>query len=198
MKDANDLKKYSYSVIMTGYIGLKGTAILAERYKEKLDARFPLYLSREAMAFGGDKDKEEFEAAKKALTDHLEKHGAILEETAFATEVKEGGFLTGLYELAKESGLGFELDLRKVPVRQETIEICELLEVNPYHLYSESCMIAIVPEAGALVTNLLDEGINAVIVGHTTDKKAHILHNDGTESHLNRPEPDELNRLGLI
>ena len=81
---------------------------------------------------------------------------------------------------------------------RRVIEICELLEVNPYHLYGEKCFIAIVPEGGSALEKLKAAGISARLVGHTTDKKAHILFNDGTESHLNRPEPDELERLGLL
>lgn len=192
MKDING--KSGLSVIMIGYIGLKGTAILAEKHRKEIDERYPLWFSREAVSLGGKADSEAFERAKILLSEHLENNN----EGACVAEIAEGGFLTGLYELAGESGKGFEIDLRKVPILQDTVEICELLEVNPYHLYSGYCIVAIVPEAGALVTKMTDEGINAVIVGHTTDKKAHILHNDGTESHLNRPEPDELNRLGLI
>ncbi len=195
MKDANDLKKYSYSVIMTGYIGLKGTAILAEKYREKLDARFPLYLSREAMEFGGEKDKEEFEAAKKALTDHIEKHGAVLEETAFATEVKEGGFLTGLYELAKESGLGFELDLRKIPVRQETIEICEYFDINPYKLISSGSMLIACDNGGHMVRALEEAGIPASVIGLATEGPDRIVLYDGVEKYLTPPEPDEIHRV---
>ncbi len=182
---------------MTGFIALKGTAILAERYKDRIDERFPSYLSRNALLFGTGKDSSDFERAKGIIKDHVKSFGEEFGEDSFAVEVKEGGFLTALYELAGQCSTGFELDLRAVPIRQETVEIAELLEVNPYHLYGEKCIVAIVPEGGALLSKLSDEGIEACLVGRTTDKKAHILHNDGTESHLNRPEPDELSRLGI-
>ncbi len=189
--------RFKYSIVMTGFIGLEGTARLATEYAEKVSQRFPIYFAREAAKLGGEEDKALHERALKLLDEHLKEFGNSNADGAFYTEVRDGGILTALYELAKMSGLGFETDLRKIPILQETVEICELLEVNPYHLYSGECLVCIIPEGGALVTKLADEGINAVIIGHTTDKKAHILHNDGTESHLNRPEPDELVRLGL-
>ena len=198
MKAAKDILKYNRQVIMTGYIALKGTAILAREFKDKIDERYPVWLSREASRFGEGKDSEDFDKAREILLAHIRDMGSECGEDAFLTEVSKGGFLTGLYEMAAMCATGFELDLRSVPIRQETIEICELLEVNPYHLYGEKCFIAIVPEGGSALEKLKAAGISARLVGHTTDKKAHILFNDGTESHLNRPEPDELERLGLL
>ncbi len=190
--------RFKYSIVMTGFIGLEGTAKLAKTYAEKISGRYPIYFAREAALLCSEEDRALHERAKQLLDEHLKEFGVSNGEGAFWVEAREGGILTALYELAKESSLGFEIDLRKIPILQETVEICELLEVNPYHLYSGECMVCIIPEGGSFATRLCDEGINAVIVGHTTDKKAHILYNDGTESHLNRPEPDELIRLSLM
>jgi hydrogenase expression/formation protein HypE len=38
--------------------------------------------------------------------------------------------------MAEASGVGLEIDLKKIPVRQETIEICEFFGINPYELIS--------------------------------------------------------------
>ena len=39
------------------------------------------------------------------------------------------------------SGVGLEIDLKKIPIRQETIEICEFFDLNPYKLLSgEMCI----------------------------------------------------------
>ena len=48
----------------------------------------------------------------------------------------EGGFLAALWKIAEASGVGLSADLRSVPIRQETIEICEVFDVNPYKLLS--------------------------------------------------------------
>ena len=39
----------------------------------------------------------------------------------------EGGFLSALWKMAEASEVGLEADFRKVPIRQETIEVCEIL-----------------------------------------------------------------------
>lgn len=40
-------------------------------------------------------------------------------------DITEGGIFGALWEMAEASGVGLEIDLKKIPVRQETIEICE-------------------------------------------------------------------------
>lgn len=224
------MKKRSRAVILTGFVGLKGTAILAERYKEKIDSRYPMYLSRGAEHMA-DSVAEDSEKALKVIDAHLARYAEAHSETKNkaeakgkrvtegkseaeakgknvaegkaeaienpVTEIADGGFLTAMWTLAKEVGQGFTLDLRKVPLKQETVEICELTEVNPYHLCSYGCIAAIVPDGLLLQEELEKQGIPSVIIGYTNSTKAHILMNDGTESHLNRPEPDEIDRLGL-
>ena len=44
----------------------------------------------------------------------------------------EGGFLSALWKMAEASQVGLEMDFSKVPIRQETIEICEIFDINPY------------------------------------------------------------------
>lgn len=193
-------QKNKRSLVVTGYIGLGGTAVLAGEYRSRMDERFPRFLSREAIEMGNrdrlyEEEKRTLEIIK-AFAPDGQVNGPEGEGT-LCVKAGEGGFLTAMYQMAEASGAGFETDLRKVPIRQETIEICELLEVNPYHLYCGGCIILMTKDAGPLISELEKDGINAVVIGYTNDKKSHVLFNDGTESHLNRPQPDELERLGL-
>lgn len=40
-------------------------------------------------------------------------------------DVTEGGIFGALWEMAEASGVGLEIDLKKIPLRQETVEVCE-------------------------------------------------------------------------
>ena len=40
-------------------------------------------------------------------------------------DVTTGGIFGALWELAEASGVGLEIELKKIPIRQETVEICE-------------------------------------------------------------------------
>ena len=39
------------------------------------------------------------------------------------------------------SGVGLDIDLKKIPIRQETVEVCEALGLNPYILMSSGSMM---------------------------------------------------------
>lgn len=189
-------KPVNLSVLITGFIGLKGTAILSRHFKDKIDAYYPAYLSREASEYEASEIKNQ-ERARLLLENFLMQKGTS-EEESFCTRIGEGGILAALWEFAGKIETGFELDMRKLPIKQETVEICELLEINPYHLMSQEAYIYVLKDAKEAVRMLEKEGINATVVGYTNATKAHVLVNGDIISHINRPEPDELERIGLL
>lgn len=64
---------------------------------------------------------------------------------------EEGGILSGLWKMAEASGVGLDVDLRRIPIRQETIEVCERLDVDPYKLESEGTVLLGTGQGDALV-----------------------------------------------
>ena len=43
--------------------------------------------------------------------------------------------------MARGAGVGLEVDLKKIPIRQETVEICNYFGVNPYQIMSSGSMM---------------------------------------------------------
>lgn len=78
---------------------------------------------------------------------------------------REGGILAALWIIsgAYEQGISFEL--RKIPVAQETIEICELFDLNPYRLSSGECLLMAVENGGDAVKLLSEAGIPSAVIG---------------------------------
>ena len=83
-------------------------------------------------------------------------------------DVTEGGIFGALWEMAEASGVGLEIDLKKIPVRQETIEVCEFFGINPYQLISSGCMLMAAEDGNLLVRELEKAGIPATIIGKAT------------------------------
>lgn len=187
------MRKNGLAVLVAGFIALEGTAKLADIFSEQINKKYPPFLARQAKGFADSNEATENSIAA-IVKEHGLKLGLNPGEDYYMTIIREGGFLTALWNVGKESDMGMDLDLRKVPLKQETIEICELCEVNPYHLLSGGSAIIIAPEGHALMQALQDQGIHAVIIGSTNSGKGRVLHNDGTESYLNRPEPDEIEK----
>ena len=53
--------------------------------------------------------------------------------------------------MAAGSKVGLDIDLKKIPIRQETVEVCEALGLNPYILMSSGSMMIAVPDGYGLV-----------------------------------------------
>ena len=77
------------------------------------------------------------------------------------------------------------------------MEICEYLGVNPYELHSEGCLVMTADNGEELAEALRAEGIEAVVIGRTTDKKAKIIRNDEEVRYMDRPKQDEIFRSSL-
>ena len=108
-------------------------------------------------------------------------------------DVTEGGIFGALWEMAEASGVGLDVDLKKIPVRQETIEICEFYGINPYRLISSGSMLMATTDGNKMVRELEKAGIHAVVIGKVTEGKDRVIRKDEEEhSFLERPKTDEL------
>ena len=167
-------------IIITKWIGLEGTADLAARNQEELLTRYPAYLVEEAAAF--------------------DRYYSILPEAATAVksggctmhDISEGGVFAALWEMAEGAGVGLTIDMKKLPLRQETVEVCEFCNVNPYELRSGGSLIIASPEGTTVVEALAAEGIPAVIVGRFTDSNERLILNEDEIRYMDRPQRDEI------
>lgn len=170
-------------VVVTKWIGLEGTAFLAERCGEKLRSRYPAYLVEEAAGF------------HRYLSILPEAAAAIKNGVCAMHDASEGGIFAALWELAECAGVGLTIDLKKLPLRQETVEVCEYCNVNPYQLLSGGCLVMTTEDGPGLVESLHARQIPAVIVGKVTDSKDRLLLNGEEVRYMDRPAGDELYRF---
>lgn len=167
-------------VVISKWIGLEGTTRLAKEYREELCTRYPVRMIEEAAAFD------------KYLSVIPEAATAIKSGVCGMHDVSRGGIFGALWELAEGAGVGLEIDLKKIPVKQETIEICEFYGLNPYELLSGGSLIMTAKDGAALVTALGREGIPAVVVGRTTDGNDRVLYNEEERRYLDKPKEDQI------
>lgn len=170
-------------ILVTKWVGIEGTAILAKEKEQELSARYT---------------KPFLEAAK-----GLDRHLSVLPEAATAVksgvaamhDVTEGGIFGALWEMAEASGVGLEIDLKKIPLKQETVEICEYFGISPYELISSGSMLMAAKDGNRLVMELQKEGIPAVIIGKATAGRDRILRNEDECRYLEPPKTDELYKV---
>ena len=175
--------KPGQDILVTKWIGIEGTSIIAKEKEKVLLERF----------------SQAFVDTAKGFDQYL----SVLPDSRIAVEhgvsamhdVTEGGIYGALWEVAEASGIGLEIDLKAIPIRQETIEICEYFELNPYYLISSGCMLMAADQGHDLVRKLEAAGIPAAVIGKATDGKARRIWNGGEESYLERPKTDELYKI---
>ena len=94
--------------------------------------------------------------------------------------------------MAQASGIGLEIDLKKIPVRQETIEICEYFDVNPYKLLSGGAILMAAKDGNRVVRMMEQAGKKATIIGKATEGNDRVLLYDDERRFLETPQTDEL------
>ena len=175
--------KPGQDILVTKWIGIEGTSIIAKEKEKELLERF----------------SQAFVDTAKGFDQYL----SVLPDSRIAVEhgvsamhdVTEGGIYGALWEVAEASGIGLEIDLKAIPIRQETVEICEYFELNPYYLISSGCMLMAADRGHDLVRKLEAAGIPAAVIGKATDGRARRIWNGGEESYLERPKTDELYKI---
>lgn len=167
-------------VVISKWIGLEGTAVLASKFRDRLLSRYPAYLVNEAAGFD------------RYLSVIPEAATAVKSGVCAMHDLSEGGVFGALWELAENAGVGLTIDMKKLPLRQETVEVCELCDANPYEMLSTGAMLMTAVDGQALADALEAEGIPAAIVGRTTDKKDRVLLNGDEVRYMDRPKNDAL------
>lgn len=174
--------KPGQDLVVAGYAGLDGTSVVAREREAVLLKHFTKGFVRRCQT----------------LSDSvaLSSPDAFIEAGAADLElVKDGGIMAALWQMFEEYGLGFEIGLRTIPILQETVEICEIFDLNPYRLRSEGCTILAADNGGDLVRNLNKKGIDAVVIGKVEAGIKRQIVNGEIRSFLDRPKPDELYKI---
>ncbi len=172
--------KPGQDIVVSKWIGLEGTAILARQNREKLLQRYPAYLVEEAAGFD------------RYLSVIPEAATAIKSGVRATHDASEGGIFGALWELAESAGVALSIDLKKLPLRQETVEVCECCNVNPYEIMSAGCLVMTTEDGLGLAAALEKAHIPAAVVGKVTDGNDRVLFNEEEIRYMDRPRTDEI------
>lgn len=170
-------------IVLTKWAGMEGMLRIAEEKKEELGRRFAPVFLRQINDFGKEICAiREIDIAKSVGVSAIREAG-------------EGGIFAALWRLAKEARTGLTADLKKIPVLQETIEVCEYFHLNPYQLASAGSLLIVSDNGSLLMDTLRANGLEASMIGRLTDNNDKIIKNGEEQRYIDRPAPDELNRI---
>ena len=139
-------------VIINGYVGDHGIAVIAERH--------------------GLKFKNGIKSDCAPLHGLMEEILKVTQDIRVLRDPTRGGVATTLNEIAGQSGVGILLNEKNIPVRDEVLAACELLGFDPLYVANEGKLLAIVPaeKADAVVGAIRRHryGTEARVIGEVT------------------------------
>lgn len=162
-------------IVMTKWIGISDTAYLAQEKEDELLSRYPLFFIKSAQ--------------------NLEQFYSVIPEAATAVksgvsamhDVAGGGIFGALWELGERFDVGLQVELKKIPIKQETVEVCEFFGYNPYEMRSDGALLMLTDDSHALLEALEEQGIAAAVIGVTTDGNDKVILNDDEKRFLEPP-----------
>ena len=152
-------------IIMTGFAGLAGTQSALEEKKEKLLERFSKTFLDDVPTYDPEKASE--------LTEN------ILQKSRADCIVAAGkdGIFAALWELGEAADCGMRIDTASIPILQETIEIADILDINPYEDDSTGCFLFIIngEDTDRVMQKLRENDIAAFLIGYETKDRDRLL-----------------------
>lgn len=170
-------------LVMTKWAGLEGTSIIATEKQEELAKRLSSQIIEAALEM-----REYISVVPEAAV-------AVKTGVSAMHDVTEGGIFGALWEMGEASGVGILADLKKIPIRQETVEICELFDINPYMLISSGSMLIGTSHGNLLVDELQKQGIPAAVIGRATEGNDRIVVNGEEQRFLEPAGSDQLYKI---
>ena len=194
-------------IIVTAPVALRATMVAAREHKEELLKRYAsVYVQKAAgiekyagkepeIAGGSDvlfpgRAKEaavhsaEMQSGSNTSSREKQKGG-----TFFCREITKGGVEAALWELAEEAKAGLRVDLRAIPIRQETVEVFNTLDQDPYILDSFGSWLLFTEHGAEVLAELHGQGdTEASVIGYTTKDRKRILSYSGVERFLLPPK----------
>ncbi|MGO9405223.1 MAG: hydrogenase expression/formation protein HypE [Terriglobales bacterium] len=136
-------------VLLSGFIGEHGIAILAQREGLEFETQI----------------KSDSAALHTLVADML----GVTREIRCMRDPTRGGVSSTLNEIAEQSRVGIEVEERSLPIREEVRGACELLGLDPLYVANEGKLIAIVaPEAADALLRTMRRhplGAEAQVIG---------------------------------
>ena len=170
--------KPGFDLVMTKWAGLSGVAeLVGDETRSGLRSRFTEgFLDQAAEGV-------------QVMSSTADAEFAIAQGVTALRSVGAKGVFGALWEMGEASGAGLRVDLKKIPIRQETIEICEYFDCNPYLIASDGVLLAGTPDGARLVERFASKDIPAAVIGTVTDGQGRVVINGDETRFLVPPAP---------
>ena len=163
------------SIIMCGYAGMLGTDILIQKNESIIKERFGNYFSS-GYVFGTEKCS--VVQAAKVVRKSIENDTRLAADDlkiSYLHDISCGGVYAALWQLGRFADCGFTVHNDRIPIRQETIEVCEALDINPYLIDGTGGLLIVCDNPEPILGALEEHGIVAALIGRIVKKGERLV-----------------------
>ena len=163
-----------WAVVMAGTAGIEGTVLLCEANREQMEAKYPKHFLQKAA-----------ELPETTADVGLIRAG-FAAGAAAAVPGGDGGVYGALWKLGEKLRAGMEIALPAIPIAQVTIEVCEVIDCDPYQIPAGGCVLFASGEPERLLAALAEAApqVEAAVIGRLTKDAARTLQNRGETRYL--------------
>lgn len=173
-------------IILCGTVGLEGILRILDEKEAELGKRFvPTFIRQ----IKGLRQQLFLDEAAEAAKEFAKERG--MQNTFAMQQIGSGGVFAALWEIAEAAQVGMEINMNQIAIRQETVEICEYYQLNPYQMTSTGGMLMVTEDGVGLIKALEKVGARAVRLGVTTAENARVITSGEEKRYMDRPAPDE-------
>ena len=158
-------------IYVVNYIAVEGALLLYEENKPLFQERFPKFFIKQI------EDLKKLCTKTELVQKRLEKNTKCV----YITQIKEGGIFKALWDALETLKKGCNVFISEIPIKQEVIEITELLSENPYEIASSESLLFIA-ESNSFEEDfeeelkfLEEEGIVIKKIGSTNSTKDKVV-----------------------
>lgn len=179
-RGGESLKLAGQDIVMTKWAGLSGSWLLEQKYHNEFTAKYNQDLS------------ESISGMSRWFSVIGEARVALEYGASVLYDLSEGGVFGALWEMAVLGKAGFYVDLKRIPLKQETVELCDFIDTNPYQLVSMGSLLIAAHHGEHLVRELTAAGISAAMIGTFTNQNDRIVINDEEVRYLEPPRAPKI------
>ena len=189
-------------IIVAGYIGLKGSLEIAKEKEDQLRGHFSKYFMNQIkecekhlvssntlkeMKVGGNFLFKEIESLQKENIKEINRDENVMIPLGGSEDnLSYLSLWLALWNLCESWKVGVEVEFSNIPIRQETIEVCQFVGLNPYQISSKGSVLIFTSKPERVMEELEKKGIPANVIGKTTDKKERLIKRGDYVRHLPR------------
>ena len=171
-------EKPEWFIVMAGSAGIEGTLLQYEAHRETMEAEYPKHFLQRIE-----------ELPKQAATAEIIRAG-ITGGAAAAVPGGDGGVYGALWKLGEKLRCGMSVELPQIPIAQIAIEVCEVVDIDPYQIPAGGSVLFVTADPERLAEVLQEasaentQNVETAVIGKLTKEAARIIRNRGEERYL--------------